>query len=117
MSSTHQALKEHFVLDKVARSEKIEAQEGDLDMEIYQMAMQRGESPRKMRARLEKQGLMENLVAQVTERKAVDVILGKVKFRDVPMAWDNPDEVEAISQSVGGSDAPTKAVELEEPAE
>ena len=50
---TRQALKEHFVLDKIATQEKIEVTPHDKDVEIAYMAMQRGESPRKVRARLD----------------------------------------------------------------
>ena len=41
------------------------------------MAEQRGESPRRVRARLEKSGVIENLEAQIRERKAVDIILDR----------------------------------------
>lgn len=84
ISTTRQALKEHFVLDKIANQEKLQVSPQDKDIEIAYMAMQRGESARKVRARLEKQGLMENLDAQILERKSVDFVLEKAVFEDVP---------------------------------
>src|SRR5260370_33221864 len=80
ISMTRQALKEHFVLDKIATQEKIEVTPQDKDVEISYMAMQRGESPRKVRARLEKTGLLEKLEAQILERRAVEVVPDRAVF-------------------------------------
>ncbi len=66
------------------------------------MALRRGESPRKFRARLEKQGLIENLVAQILERKAVDKILEKAEFEDVPAPAKPVETVEAFPFSLCG---------------
>lgn len=84
LQTTTQALKEHFVLDKIATAEDIECQEADVDREMLMMSFQSGESVRKIRARLVKSGMMENLTAQLRERKAVDFILEKATFVDVP---------------------------------
>jgi len=65
VSTTRQALKEHFVLDKIATKENIEATPADVDGEILLMAMQSGESSRRVRARLQKTGLIENLEARL----------------------------------------------------
>jgi trigger factor len=104
ISMTRQALKEHFVLDKIATQEKIEVTPHDKDVEISYMAMQRGESPRKVRARLEKTGLIENLEAQILERKAVDIVLDKAVFEDVPGTSGASDDVEAVELSVCGQE-------------
>src|SRR5262245_21835447 len=102
ISMTRQALKEHFVLDKIATQEKLEVTPHDKDVEIAYMAMQRGESARKVRARLEKTGLIENLEAQILERKAVDVVLEKAVFQDVPGEPGKKNDVEAVELSVCG---------------
>jgi trigger factor len=104
ISMTRQALKEHFVLDKIATQEKLEVTPHDKDVEISYMAMQRGESPRKVRARLEKLGLIENLEAQILERKAVDVVLDKAVFQDVPGEPGTRNDVEAVELSVCGQE-------------
>jgi trigger factor len=103
ITSTRQALKEHFVLDKIATKEEIEVGRQDIDQEIMLMAMQQGESPRRLRARLQKSGLIENLEAQLRERKAIDFILSKAEFVDAKAKPEEPvDRVEAIPQSVCG---------------
>ncbi len=53
-ASTAQALKEHFILERIVEEEKIEAVPDDFDREIELIAMQREESPRRVRAQIEK---------------------------------------------------------------
>lgn len=108
VSSTRQALKEHFVLDRIATHENIEVTPIDIDSEINMMAVQRGESPRRVRARLQKSGVIENLEAQIRERKAVDFILKSAQFEDVPAEKSTTaDDVQALSLSVCGMSSVT----------
>lgn len=100
ISSTRQALKEHFVLDKIASTEELEVQPSEIDMEIHYMAMQQGESPRRVRARMVKSGMIENLEAQLRERKAVDVILDKAEYEEVGMEKPQENQISAIARSV-----------------
>lgn len=117
ISTTRQALKEHFVLDRIATEEEIEVGRQDLEQEIMLMAIQQGESPRRLRSRLQKTGLIENLEAQLRERKAIDFILSKAEFVDVPAKAEEPvDRVEAVPQSVCGLPVATAAGEEEEEA-
>jgi len=51
MASTARALKEHFILEKIAEEEKIESESGDFDKEIELIADQTDETPRRVRAR------------------------------------------------------------------
>src|SRR5207244_6686524 len=69
LRSTELALKEHFVLQKIAEVEKIEVDEEEVNDEIERLADLEGESPRRVRARLEKEELLETLAAQIIERK------------------------------------------------
>ena len=102
VSTTRQALKEHFVLDKIAEQENIDVTPQDIESEIYLMALQAGENPRRVRARLEKSGVIENLEAQIRERKAVDIVLERATYEDEPWTPDRSDRVEAVAQSVCG---------------
>ena len=105
VTTTRQALKEHFVLDKIAETEKIEVSPVDIESEIQMMAIQRGENPRRVRARLIKSGVIENLEAQIRERKAVDVVLKSAVYEDVPVPPTQYDDVQAVSISVCGTSA------------
>ncbi len=114
-STTQQALKEHFVLDRIATDNDIECTSEDINIEVSYMAMQQGESPRKLRARLVKSGMIENLEAQIRERKAVEYILSKVKFDDVPMDDLLNDNVETVNKSITSNiNDTTSEVESEE---
>ena len=103
VTTTRQALKEHFVLDKIAEHEKIEVTPSDIETEIQLMAIQRGENPRRVRARLIKSGVIENLEAQIRERKAVDVVLKSAVYKDVPVPASEEDHIQALSISVCGT--------------
>jgi len=85
VSTTRQAMKEHFILDRIATDEGIEVTSQDLEMEILMMSFQSGETPRRLRARLVKTGVIENLEAQIRERKAIDIALERAKYEEVPM--------------------------------
>jgi len=119
VSMTRQNLKEHFVLDRIAEEEGIEVTASEIDTEIAMMAMQAGENPRRVRARLQKSGMIENLDAQIRERKAVDVITEHAQFEDVEMEPPTDRDVEAVSRSICSSDTDTEvdAESAEESAE
>lgn len=102
-SNTARALKEHFILERIAEEQKIEDSPQDYDFEIQLIAQQSGESPRRVRAQLEKRGLMDTLRNQIIERKAIDLILESAKFKDVPYELEGAD-AEAIDQSAGGEE-------------
>jgi trigger factor len=85
LRSTALALKEHFVLQKIAEVEKIDIEEDDIDEEIERLAMQRNESPRRVRAWLEKEDLMDVLATELLERAALDLILDTAEYEEMPI--------------------------------
>ncbi len=99
--STATALKEHFILERVAEEEKIDVDEGDYEKEIFLIAAQSGESPRRVRAQLEKRGLMDVLRNQIIERKVLELVQSEAKFKDEPYEPEKTD-TEAISLAAGG---------------
>ena len=86
LQSTAVALKEHFVLQKIAEVEKIEIEDEDIDAEIERIADQSGESFRKVRARMEKEDLIEALATDLLERKALDLILDNADVRGLRLS-------------------------------
>ncbi|MEM7811116.1 MAG: trigger factor [Planctomycetota bacterium] len=102
IEETRSALKQHFVLDRVATENDLEVEEQELETEVLMMALQSGDSPRKVRSQLQKSGMIENLEAQLRERKAIDFILGQAKMKDVPLPTPEKDRVEAVGVSVCG---------------
>jgi trigger factor len=101
-AGTATALKEHFILERIAEDEKLDVDEGDYDKEIFLIAAQSGESPRRVRAQLEKRGLMDVLRNQIIERKVLELVQSEAKFKDEPYEPQKND-TEAISIAAGGS--------------
>jgi trigger factor len=101
IASTAAALKEHFVLQKIAEVEKLEIEDEDIDAEIDSIADRTNESPRKVRARLQKDDLLESLATELLERKALDLVLQTAEYEDYafnPMNQDQ-DAISTVEQS------------------
>lgn len=101
---TAQRLREHFILERIAEEEKIEPTEEDYQREIQLIAMETGETPRRVRARLEKAGLMDILRNQVIENKVIQRILEHAEFKEVPYqpSWE---EADGIDVALAGQEA------------
>ncbi len=104
LSSTATSLKEHFILERIAEEEKVDAEPGDYDAEIALIADQMNESARRVRARLEKRGQIDTLRNQIVERKVIGLIKDNASFADVPYVAPK-NEVTGVAFSVGGSSA------------
>jgi len=102
MGRTETALKEHFILEKIAEDHSLEASAEDVTMEIGMIAAQRNESPRRVRARLEKRGEMDALQNQIVERKAIDLITEHATITDVPLEDKPEDKNHAIDHAISG---------------
>ena len=83
--SARKALKEHFIFERIAEDEGIEATDSDYDDEIRSIALQSDESPRRVRARMEKRGQMDTLANLIVERKVIELICSKAKFSEVEL--------------------------------
>lgn len=112
LENTRRALQEHFLLERIAEDEGIEVSEADIEEEIAQIAQQQGESPRRVRARLEKTNQMDAVHNLAVERKVLDLIIANASFNKV--AW-RPAETAAtpLDESVGGA-APPEAESVPE---
>ncbi|CAN5755239.1 trigger factor [soil metagenome] len=108
--STLLSLKEFFLLSKIADAEGIKVDDDDLNMEIASIAARSDESPRRVRSRLEKEGLIETLATQILERKAIGHILEQVTIEDIRQTGEQESVVETLDQTVTSASA-------EEPAE
>jgi trigger factor len=82
LRSTAVALKEHFVLQKIAEAEKIDVSQDEIDAAIEALADRSNESPRRVRAQLQKEDMLEPLAIEIIERKVLDVILQHAEYED-----------------------------------
>lgn len=101
LNATATALKEHFILERIAEDQSIEAEDGDYESEIRSIAAQSQDSPRRVRARLEKRGQMDVLRNQIVERKVIDLITSHAEFTDVPFE-PSKDDTAAIDHAISG---------------
>jgi trigger factor len=95
--STIRGLKEYFILDKIADAVGIKVDESDIELEITRIAEREDISPRRVRARLEKENSLDFLAIQIIENKTIDHILSKVTIEDVVM--EDEQEVETVDES------------------
>ena len=121
LGSTERALREHFILERIAEENELEATSEDVEREILIIAMQQETSPRRVRARLEKQGDMDALRNQIVERKAIELITSEADIKEVPLEDDSSDNSFPVSHAISGQLPGSEVVEeeaaVEEPAE
>ncbi|MDR1925655.1 MAG: trigger factor [Planctomycetaceae bacterium] len=101
VDNTKKAIKEHFVLERIAEEESIQETEEDYLNEFNKIAKTQNVSPRKIRAQFEKRNEMEILRNHIIERKVIDKIASSehakaVKFK--PTTFD----VFAIDLAIAG---------------
>ena len=106
MKRTETMLKEHFILERIAEAENVEENDGDFELEIAKLAMQQNDSPRRVRARLERTGQMDSLRNMIIEQKVLEMIEGEAK---ITASNENKDdaaaETAALDFFVGGTRA------------
>ncbi|MFG0334463.1 MAG: trigger factor [Maioricimonas sp. JB049] len=96
-ASTEAALREHFVLEKIAEEREVDAEESDFEEEIELIAEQSNMSTRRVRARLEKSGQIDALRNQIIERKVIEMITEKSEIKDVPAEKQDGDSDDAAA--------------------
>ncbi len=102
MARTETLLKEHFILERIAEQEKIEDEPADYEIEIARMAMSTGDSPRRIRSRLEKTGQIDVMRNMIIERKVIDLIEKEANFKAMPYELPTKRKIEAADFSVTG---------------
>jgi trigger factor len=109
--SALRSLKELILLSKIAEAEEIKVDDEDYAVEIEAMAERSGESPRRIRSRLEKEGATQQLTTQILERKVIDLILQASAVEDDVAASAGPDvAVETLDHAASAeAEAPTPA--------
>ena len=101
LRATEKAMKEHFIFERIAEAEGIEADAEDYDHEVRLIAQQSQEPPRRVRARLEKRGQMDALRNQIIERKVISLITSHAVFTEIPFEPQRVDTA-AIDHAVSG---------------
>ena len=95
------ALREHFILERIAESEGIEDDAADYDEEIQLIANSLGDSPRRVRSRLEKTGQLDALRNQIVERKVISLIQSQATLKEIPFEQEESTPA-AVREYLGG---------------
>jgi trigger factor len=103
--TTAKAMKEHFILERIAEQNKIDVDENDYEVEIELMALQSRETPRSVRAHIEKKGLWDALRNHIVERKVIHLIRENARFTDVSLKTE-PLNTSAVNFAIGRSANP-----------
>lgn len=97
-------LKEFFLLAKIAEAAEIKVEDDDIADEVELIAARSDETPRRVRARLEKEGQMDNLATSILERKAIDHILEFITVNLEQVTTPEEDEAaETLDESAAGA--------------
>lgn len=78
-----QALKHVFVMDEVARSLDVEVTEAEVNGRIYQMAMQQGMRPERLRDQMRRNGQLDNLFVRIREEKAIGKLIDEAQVTEI----------------------------------
>jgi trigger factor len=113
--ATLRSLKEFFLLAKVAEAEGIKVEDEDFDLEIEAIAARNDESPRRVRARIDKEGLADAMASDILERKTIERILQFVTFQEVPLVEQTA--VETLDRTASAISAEEAAASVGEAAE
>ena len=105
LEKTEMLLKEHFILERVAEEETIEDEPHDYDLEIARIAAQQNDSPRRIRARLERDGQMDSLRNMIIEQKVINLITDNAEFKSTEYKVDEKPDTVALDFFAGGSSA------------
>ena len=91
MERTERILKEHFILERIAEENDVQDTPEDYALEIARIAAQQNDSPRRVRARLERTGQMDYVRNIILERKVIDMIMEHAAFEPTPIdLFSNP---------------------------
>lgn len=102
---TEMLLKEHFILERIAEEEKVEDVPEDYDLEVARIAASSNESPRRVRARLERQGQMDVLRNMIIERKVLELIEKHATVKEAPAKGLVKPTEAAVDFAFGGAAA------------
>jgi trigger factor len=102
LEKTETLLKEHFILERIAEQETVEDEPQDYEVEIARIAMQQNDSPRRVRASLERAGQMDSLRNMIIERKVIDLITESANFEGTDYETNEKPESSALTYFAAG---------------
>jgi trigger factor len=74
------AVKKALLLGAIAKKEKVEAQEADVEKRLAEIASARGQNVARVRSEYEKEGLLASVRERILEDKTLDLLMSKAKI-------------------------------------
>ena len=87
------------LFDLKQAAKKLDISEDDVNDEIERIADRANEPPRRVRARLEREEMMEALSVELLERKALDLVLQNAEYEDVTVGAADQEPAMATSEA------------------
>ena len=103
LEKTETLLKEHFILERIAEEENIEDEPQDYELEVARIAAQQNDSPRRVRAKLERSGQMDSLRNMIIERKVIEGITDSAKFKGTKYEFNQKQDSTALNYFAAGA--------------
>ena len=103
LEKTETLLKEHFILERIAEEENIEDEPQDYEIEVARIAAQQNDSPRRVRAKLERSGQMDSLRNMIIERKVIEQITDSAKFKGTKYEFSQTQDSTALNYFAAGA--------------
>ena len=104
LEKTATLLKEHFILERIAEEESVEETQADFEAEVARIAAQQNDSPRRVRAQLERNGQMDSLRNMIVEGKVIDLITENATFTATEFKEGEENDQAAIEFFAGGEE-------------
>ena len=82
-AEVEKGLKRHLIVDAVAEQHQVQVTREDLESQIQMAAMRSNRKPQEIADQLQKSGQINQVVAEIREAKALEVLLDKVLGRFV----------------------------------
>jgi len=102
--SAEKEVKKTLLTDAVARAEKVEISDEELDARLAEIAEARGESPARVKAEYEKEGHLEGLRVVMREEKVIDLLLERAHVTTVNEPEAESSEGDKGEQTVAKSE-------------
>ena len=104
-------LKIQFIVGKIAKAEDIEADEGEINSRIADIAARNDRRPERVRHELEQDGSLDQVESQVIEEKVFDKLLDDAKITEISR------EVAEARRAAAQADTEAQQTQPEPPAE
>jgi trigger factor len=112
-----------FILDRIAEQENIEVSDEDLNNELEEYALSRGETVAAAKARLTKEEALDSIKEQVRHQQALDLVIASADLKTEEVeglraaAAETGEPQEAVADAEAGSEKPAEAAASENQAE